>query len=67
MRMYDIIAKKRDGHKLSGSEISYFVDGVTSGDIPDYETSALLMAMYINGLNKRETCDLTIAMKNSHI
>ena len=47
MRMYDIIAKKRDGYKLTESEIRYFVDGVTSGEIPDYEISALLMAMFI--------------------
>ncbi len=65
MRMYDIIAKKRDGGKLSDEEIRYFVNGVTSGEIPDYETSALLMAMFIRGMDDTETSTLTDAMANS--
>ena len=65
MRMYDIIAKKRDGYKLTESEIRYFVDGVTSGEIPDYEISALLMAMFIRGMDDEETSVLTDAMANS--
>lgn len=47
MRMYDIIAKKRDGSELSRQEISFFVKGCSSGKIPDEQTSALLMAIFI--------------------
>ena len=47
MRMYDIIAKKRDGGELSRQEISFFVKGCSSGKIPDEQTSALLMAIFI--------------------
>lgn len=65
MRMYDIIAKKRDGGTLSDGEIRFFVEGVTSGDIPDYEISALLMAMFIRGMDSRETATLTDAMAHS--
>jgi len=65
MRMYDIIEKKRDGHELSVDEIKYFIDGYCLGNIPDYQASALLMAIFINGLNKRETADLTNIMADS--
>lgn len=65
MRMYDIIMKKRDGYELSTEEINYFVDNYTKGLIPDYQASALLMAIYLNKINKRETLDLTRAMVNS--
>ena len=65
MRMYDIIAKKRDNKELSGEEISYFVKGFTSGEIPDYQAAALLMAIYINGMTDRETALLTMEMANS--
>ena len=65
MRMYDIIAKKRDGNRLTDEEIEYFVNGVTSGEIPDYETSALLMAMFIRGMDDGETSCLTDAMASS--
>lgn len=65
MRMYDIIAKKRDGRELTKEEIDFFIKGYVSGSIPDYQVSALLMAIYIKGLNKRETADLTISMANS--
>ena len=65
MRMYDIIAKKRDGGTLNDEELRFFVDGVTSGEIPDYEVSALLMAMFIRGMDSRETATLTNAMANS--
>ena len=51
MRMYDIIMKKRDGGVLSDEEIGFFVDGVVDGSIPDYQSSALLMAIYFRGLN----------------
>lgn len=65
MRMYDIIAKKRDNKELSGEEISYFVKGFTSGEIPDYQAAALLMAIYVNGMTDRETALLTMEMANS--
>ena len=65
MRMYDIIMKKRDGGELSKEEIEYFVYNYTKGNIPDYQASALLMAIYFKKMNKRETADLTMAMVNS--
>ena len=65
MRMYDIIARKRDGCELSTEEIKYFIEGYTKGMIPDYQASALLMAVYLRGMNERETADLTIAMADS--
>lgn len=65
MRMYDIIAKKRDNFELSDEEIKYFIKGFTEGTIPDYQASALLMAIYFNGMNDRETTTLTLAMADS--
>ncbi|MCI6190682.1 MAG: pyrimidine-nucleoside phosphorylase [Clostridium sp.] len=65
MRMYDIIMNKRNRKELSKEEIDYFVNGFTKGEIPDYQASALLMAIYFNKMNKRETSDLTLAMANS--
>lgn len=65
MRMYDIIKKKRDGHALSKDEIDFFITGYTSGDIPDYQASALLMSIYFNGMDKKETVFLTSAMASS--
>ena len=65
MRMYDIIQKKRDGFEISEQEIDYFVEGYTNGLIPDYQISALLMAIYFRGMTKREIADLTMAMVNS--
>lgn len=65
MRMYDLILKKRNGHELTKEEIEFFVDGYTKGNIPDYQVSALLMAIYFQKMNKRETSDLTMAMVNS--
>lgn len=65
MRIYDIIKKKRDGCPLTTEEINYFVENYTKGDIPDYQISALLMAIYINKMDKRETLDLTKAVINS--
>ena len=59
MRIYDIIAKKRDGLALSEEEIRFFVSQYTQGMIPDYQASALLMAICINGMDRRETTDLT--------
>ena len=65
MRMIDLIEKKRDGLALSESEIRYFINSYTAGDIPDYQASALLMAIYFNGMNRAETVNLTLAMAES--
>ena len=65
MRMYDIIKKKRDKGELSTAEIQYFIKCVTDGSIPDYQISALCMAIYFNGMTVRETCDLTFAVRDS--
>jgi len=65
MRMYDLIAKKQAGFELSKEEINYFIEGYTKGTIPDYQVSALLMAIYFKKMNERETADLTMAMVNS--
>ena len=65
MRVYDIISKKRDNKELSKDEIEFFIEKYTNGDIPDYQASALLMAIYINGFSKEETANLTMAMVNS--
>ena len=65
MRMYDIIAKKRDGGKLSEEEIGFFVKGFTEGTVPDYQASALMMAIYLRGMDAEETARLTAAMAHS--
>lgn len=65
MRMYDVILKKRRGEELSTEEINYFVQGFTKGEIPDYQVSALMMAIFFRKMNKRETADLTMAIVNS--
>lgn len=65
MRMYDIIKNKRDNKELTFEELEYFVKGYVSGTVPDYQVSALLMAIYFNGLNDRETVDLTMLMRDS--
>ena len=65
IRMYDIIKKKRDGKELTREEIDFFVQGYTNNRIPDYQAASLLMAIYFNKMNKRETLDLTKAMINS--
>ncbi|MBR4910805.1 MAG: pyrimidine-nucleoside phosphorylase [Clostridia bacterium] len=65
MNICDIIAKKRDGRELDAAEIEYFINGFTSGSIPDYQASAFLMAIYLKGMTDRETADLTMAMAKS--
>src|SRR5699024_6794958 len=65
MRMYDIIEKKRDGEKLSKEEIRFFVDGYTNGDIPDYQVSALMMAVFFQDMTEEERAELTTAMVES--
>ena len=65
MRMYDIIMNKRNGGVLSDEEIAFFIDGYTNGHIPDYQASALLMAIWFNGMNEHETAVLTDCMARS--
>ena len=65
MRMYDIIKKKRDGGKLSEEEIRWFIEGYTKGEIPDYQASALCMAVYYKGMVLEETTALTLAIRDS--
>ncbi len=65
MRMVDIIINKRDHCELSREEIEFFIKGYTIGEIPDYQASALLMAIILNGMSSRETTDLTLAMAHS--
>lgn len=65
MNILDVIAKKRDKGILSKEEIDFFINEYVDGNIEDYQASAMLMAMYINGLNMQETVDLTLAMANS--
>ena len=65
MRMYDLIIKKRNGEELSTEEINYFIEKYTSGDVEDYQASALLMAIFFKKMNMRETVDLTKAMMHS--
>ncbi|MDR7869992.1 MAG: pyrimidine-nucleoside phosphorylase [Tissierellaceae bacterium] len=65
MRMYDIIKKKRDGFELSEEEINYFIGEYTNENIPDYQMSSLLMAIYFNKMNTKETLYLTKAIINT--
>lgn len=65
MNMVDIITKKRDGGELSPEEIHFFIDNYVKGSIPDYQASALLMAIYFRGLSRAETFSLTEAMEFS--
>lgn len=65
MRMYDLIMKKRNGGTLSRDEIFFMIEGYTKGNIPDYQISAMMMAIYFNGMNEKETAALTMAMAES--
>lgn len=65
MNIQEIIAKKRDGKELNKEDIKYFVTEYTKGNITDYQAAALVMAIYINGMNKEETTNLTLEMANS--
>jgi pyrimidine-nucleoside phosphorylase len=67
MRAVDIIVKKRDGGTLTGDEIQFFVAGVTAGTLPDYQASALLMAILLRGMTAEETAWLTDAMVDSGV
>jgi pyrimidine-nucleoside phosphorylase len=65
MQMYDLINKKKNREVLSREEIEFIIKGYTEGYIPDYQMSALLMAICLNGMNHEETAALTVAMANS--
>ncbi len=65
MNPIDIIAKKRDGQELSREEIRFFVEGFTRGEITDYQAAAWCMAVYLRGMTRRETTELTLAMAES--
>ena len=65
MRVYDIIKKKRDGGELTTAEIDYFIKGYVDGTIPDYQASALCMAIFYMGMTEKETADITMAMAKS--
>src|SRR3989304_5762690 len=65
MRVVDIIKKKRDGEILSHQEIDFFIRGLTRGEIPDYQATALLMSIYFSGMTEDETYCLTSSMMNS--
>lgn len=62
MRAVDLIQKKRDGLELSSEEIKWLIDGYVAGDVPDYQMSALAMAIYFKGMSTREISDLTMSM-----
>ena len=65
MNILEIIEKKRDKEELTKEEIEFFVNGYTKGEIADYQAAALVMAIYLNGMTKQETTNLTLAMANS--
>ena len=65
MNIQEIIAKKRDKHKLTKQEIEHFIENYTNGNIPDYQAAALIMAIYLNGMDEEETTNLSIAMSKS--
>lgn len=65
MRMYDLIMKKRNGAALTEEEIGFMIKGYTAGEIPDYQMSAMMMAIYFRGMNETETLALTMAMAKS--
>lgn len=65
MRMYDIIKQKRDGGALTAEEIRFWIGGYVRGEIPDYQTAALCMAIYYQGMNTAETTELTLAIRDS--
>src|SRR5262245_719869 len=65
MHAVEIIARKRDGFPLTPEEISWFVLRYTKGDIPDYQAAAFLRAVYLRGMSREETAQLTLAMAHS--
>ena len=65
MRTVDLIHRKRDGEELSPEELNFLIDGYTRGDIPDYQLSAFLMAVFFSGMSDREVSAMTESMVNS--
>lgn len=65
MRMYDLILKKRHGGELTAEEIHYMIQGYTAGEIPDYQISAMMMAICFQGMSEKETLQLTMEMAHS--
>lgn len=65
MRMYDLIVKKRNGGILEGDEIRWMIKQYTAGNLPDYQMSAMMMAVYFQGMDDKETLELTLAMRDS--
>ena len=65
MNILEIIEKKRDKQELTQSEINFFIEGYTKGEIADYQAAALIMAIYLNGMTDEELVNLTMAMANS--
>lgn len=65
MRMYDLITKKKHGEALTDAEIEYMITGYVNGEIPDYQVSAMLMAIYFKGMNNHEITELTKVMAKS--
>lgn len=65
MRMYDLIVKKRNGKQLTKEEIDFMISGYTEGTIPDYQMSAMMMAIYFQGMTEEETLSLTLSMEHS--
>lgn len=65
MRMYDLILKKRNGFPLTEEEICFMINGFTAGEIPDYQMSAMMMAIYFQGMNEKETLALTMTMAHN--
>ena len=65
MNILEIIEKKRDKKELTKEEIEFFINGYTKGEIADYQASALIMAIFLNGMTKQETTNLTLVMANS--
>lgn len=65
MNILQIIEKKRDNKKLNKEEIEYFIKGYTNGEISDYQVAALIMAIYINGMDEEEITNMTLSMAYS--
>ena len=65
MRMVDLIEKKKNGEMLTAEEIQWMISGYTKGEIPDYQMSAMCMAIYFQGMTMDETITLTMAMRDS--
>jgi len=65
MRTVDLVHRKRDGEELSAEEIAFVIDGYTRGEIPDYQISAFLMAVFFSGMSDREVSSITESMLRS--